>query len=70
VLQISYYDEKQKSLKGVIQLLDVEEIEYLPSKRIGARFDIRSKGEKPLQLNGNDPDDTQQWIWSLKEAFK
>lgn len=65
---ISYHKAKGDDPKGVLPILEVKKVEYLPEKRMGARFDIISKNGRTYSLHSDCEEDSHIWVNAIRQA--
>lgn len=65
---ISYHKAKGEEPKGFIPILEIKKVEYLPEKRMGARFDIVSKNGRTYSLHSDCEEDSCIWVNAIRQA--
>lgn len=70
---IRYYkgfDGKPVGFGGDIPLLEIQNVEFLPDRRIGCRFDIKVRNHRTYCLHGDTPDEVIDWIKAIHRAIE
>ena len=68
-ISISYYTQKGGEQKGKIPIKEVHKVEFLPDKRMGARFDIVSKLGRTYCLHSECEEDSRIWVEAIRQAI-
>lgn len=66
---IRYYkNKKDEEPLGTILLRDIVDVEYLPKKRIGCRFDVVAKNLRTYSFHDTSVNEAKQWVNEILRA--